>query len=338
MLYFIAITSYNQRDFHPRTINMPFFAFAHKHADMQRFSGFFSSKAHSYAVLLKIRTCLKVSLFAFFYINITNCTYFISPVTEKWADNLSTAILNQDDPDTVKYGTPAYLIMIEGLIAGDPTNESLLLAGAKLYSSYAGVFVEDPERAKRMVNKAWGFSRTAMCLKFQSSCDIHKRTLDEYKTFLSTITNEYADLLYTYGTSWASYIQVNTGDWNAIADLPKVTATIQHVQKLDDTHDNGGVHLYLGVLASLLPPSLGGKPEKAKFHFQHAIELSKGENLMIKVVYAEKYARMIFNRKLHDDILQSVVKSEPHKPGLTLMNILAQDRAKELLKSADEYF
>ena len=85
-----------------------------------------------------------------------------------------------------------------------------------------------------------------------------------YKTFLSTITNEYADLLYTYGTSWASYIQVNTGDWNAIADLPKVTATIQHVQKLDDTHDNGGVHLYLGVLASLLPPSLGGKPEKAK--------------------------------------------------------------------------
>ncbi len=347
MLYFIAITSYNQRDFHPRITNMPLSLFAHERVNPQHFYRFISSNKITSAVLSrasykrvlhKIANGTKVVLLVILFLNITNCSFFISSTTEKLANNLSAAILEQDDPETVKYGAPAYLIMIDGLITDDPTNENLLLSGAKLYTSYASAFIEDPDRAKRLANKAWGFAQRAICLKIPPSCKIHQQTHDKYNAFLLTITKEDIDLLYIYGTSWVSYIQANKDDWNAVADLPKVTATLKHVEKLDDTHDNGGVHLYLGVLASLLPPALGGKPDEVKFHFEHAIELSKGENLMIKVFYAEKYARMIFNRKLHDEILQSVVKSEPDKPGLTLMNTLAQDRAKELLKSADEYF
>jgi len=294
-------------------------------------------KKHTTA-LQKITNYLKLPLCALVCLQITNCSYIISPLTKKLASNLSTAIKEQDDPDTIKYGAPAYLIMIDGLITGDPENEDLLLIGANLYRSYASVFVDNPIRAKRLANKAWGFAKSALCIKYPSHCDIHRQPLDKYTAFISSVDKKNIKLLYAYGTSWAGYIQTNKADWNAVADLPKVTATIKQVQKLDDAHDNGGVHLYLGVLASLLPPALGGKPEEAKFHFQHAIKLSKGDNLMVKVIYAEKYARMMFDRKLHDALLKSVVKSEIHKPGLTLMNTLAQDRAKELLKNGDEYF
>ena len=47
----------------------------------------------------------------------------------------------------------------------------------------------------------------------------------------------------------------------------------------------------MAVMESLLPPTLGGKPDLAKKHFERAIEISAGTNLMAKVLYAEKYAR-----------------------------------------------
>jgi hypothetical protein len=59
---------------------------------------------------------------------------------------------------------------------------------------------------------------------------------------------------------------------------------------------------------------------------------------MMKVVYAKQYARMMFDRELHDRLLNSVLSSDTKQPGLTLMNTLAQKQAKELLESADEYF
>jgi hypothetical protein len=52
------------------------------------------------------------------------------------ADNLTLAILNQNDLETVRVGAPAYLLMLDSFIQGDPENTDMLLAGAKLYSSY----------------------------------------------------------------------------------------------------------------------------------------------------------------------------------------------------------
>ncbi len=113
---------------------------------------------------------------------------------------------------------------------------------------------------------------------------------------------------------------------------------MQRIILLDETYQDGGVHLYLGVLATLFPPALGGKPDVGKKHFERAIELSRGRNLMVKVIYARQYARLLFKRQLHDRLLQEVISAEPGVPGYTLMNTLAQIQAKELLKSADEYF
>ena len=45
-----------------------------------------------------------------------------SLVTRNMANNLSQAILNQDDPDTVREGAPAYLLLVDGLIEGSPRN------------------------------------------------------------------------------------------------------------------------------------------------------------------------------------------------------------------------
>jgi hypothetical protein len=96
--------------------------------------------------------------------------------------------------------------------------------------------------------------------------------------------------------------------------------------------------LYLGGIATLLPQALGGKPEEGRKHFDKAIEYSGGKNLMAKVVYAQMYARLVFNQELHDSLLNEVLSADPNVKNFILMNTLAQREAKKLLASSPDYF
>jgi len=55
-------------------------------------------------------------------------------------------------------------------------------------------------------------------------------------------------------------------------------------------------------------------------------------------VFAEQYAKMMFDQTLHDRLLQEVIDADPVVPNLTLINVLAQDLARELLSESNEYF
>ena len=66
--------------------------------------------------------------------------------------------------------------------------------------------------------------------------------------------------------------------------------------------------------------------------------LSEGQNLMSKVFCAEMYARLLFDRELHDRLLTEVLEAEVKAPGFTLMNVVAKKQAKQLLLSGDDYF
>ena len=161
---------------------------------------------------------------------------------------------------------------------------------------------------------------------------------NDFTKIVDQFSKEQIDLLYTLGSSWAGWIQNRSGDWNAAADLARVTYIMQRVLKLDETYQHGQVHLYLGILNTLLPPALGGKPEIGKQHFEKAIALSGGKNLIAKVIYAEKYARLVFDQELHDTLLHQVLKTDPYSRGFTLTNMLAQQQAKALLLSGKDYF
>ena len=108
--------------------------------------------------------------------------------------------------------------------------------------------------------------------------------------------------------------------------------------KLDETYEKGTPFLYLGVLATLRPPALGGKPSEGKAYFERAIQLSGGRNLAAKVQYAKRYARLVFDQKLHDRLLREALAADTVDPGQTLMNVLAQKEARELLAGSKDYF
>ncbi len=177
-----------------------------------------------------------------------------------------------------------------------------------------------------------------MCIRDERFCDIKSMSYFEFETLLASVEKPQAEHLFVFVAAWAGVIEANSSDWNAIAELPKVKAGIQCVLEVDESVSNGNAHLYMAVMESLLPPTLGGKPELAKHHFDRAIEISKGSNQMAKVLYAEKYARMLFDRELHDELLQQVVEAETGPQDQILSNTLAKQRAAELLLDADDYF
>ena len=68
------------------------------------------------------------------------------------------------------------------------------------------------------------------------------------------------------------------------------------------------------------------------------MSLSGGKDLSIMVDCARYYARTLYDRELHDHLLNQVLAADPVHDGYTLFNTLAQIEAQELLDSADDYF
>jgi hypothetical protein len=295
---------------------------------------------HSF-IRVRYRKTLSISLSSFILFSIfllSGCSYFISSATVDMTENLSQAILNNNDLATVKDGAPAYLLMVDSLLYREPDNGSLLRGASNIYTSYTTVFVKDKARAKKLTEKALSYALRAICIRRSKTCGFREINFQEFKNTLLPLEIKDVPDLFTLGSAWAAWIQTHRGDWNAVAEISRVEAIMKRVIDLDELYQDGASHLYLGVLATFIPPALGGKPDVGRRHFERALEISKDKNLMVKVLYAQHYARLIFDQKLHDRLLNEVLKAKTDVPGYTLSNTLAQERAKELLKSGEDYF
>jgi len=262
----------------------------------------------------------------------------VTRATRRVADNLSAATLNHPDPETVRQGAPAFLLAMDGLLAGDPENPTLLIAGSRLYGAYVSAFVSDPERAMTLADRSLSYAHRALCSRDRDLCEATSRPFGEFSAQLATLRPSDVEALYFFGLAWAVWVQTHASDWNAIAELPKVEACFERVLEFEEAYDSGTAHLYLGVLYTQRPASMGGRPEAGREHFESAIALSEGRNLLAKVLFAKQYARLVFDRDLHDRLLEEVLVADPEAAGFTLSNVLAQQQARILLAESGEFF
>lgn len=272
------------------------------------------------------------------------CSTLASNAASRLAGDLSTAILNQDDPETVRDGAPAYLLLIDSFAQDESASVAMLESAAGLYSAYAAVFVDDRERAKRLSGRARNYGERALCRRqmptggSSASCTWSRLEFSALETALQGLKRDDAPALYALTVSWLVWIRAHSDEWMALADLPKVEAALGRLQALDSDYQPGNVQLYLGILHTLRPPALGGNPDAGREHFERAIALSGGHDLGAKVEFARSYARMVYDRELHDMLLAEVLAADPRKDGYTLLNVLAQREAENLLAGADDYF
>ncbi|NOR18588.1 MAG: hypothetical protein GQ538_00695 [Xanthomonadales bacterium] len=266
------------------------------------------------------------------------CSSLMQSATNGMASNLSAAILNQNDPEIVRDGAPAYLLMLDSFIAGSPDDASMLGAAAELYAAYGVIFVEDDLRADRLTSRALDYGRKSLCASNQSACGIEALNFKEFELVLGKLNKKDAPSLFTFGLTSIAFIKVHSSDWGAMAQLPRVELALNRVQELDPQYNAVQVEHFLAVLNTIRPPALGGDFVAGKAHYERALALSDNKDLSINVDYARYYAKTLYDRELHDRLLNQVISAQPVQDGYTLFNTLAQSEAQELLDAADDYF
>lgn len=269
---------------------------------------------------------------------LSGCTVIVSSAANGLADNLSVAILNQDDPELVRAGAPSYLLLLDSFVESSPNNPDTLAAAATLYATYGAVFANDEVRASRLTARARRYALKAMCESYSPACGWPDATYDEFVATLSGIRPRKAEFLYTYGFASLAYLRAHSSDVNSIAELPQIEALLSHYLDISGDAVNSSAYTYMGILLTLRPPAAGGEPERARGYFEKAIALTGGKDLGAKVEFARSYAKKLYEREMHDQLLNEVMAADPYQDGFTLGNVLAQEEAAALLAEADDYF
>ena len=118
---------------------------------------------------------LRLGLAAALLASLPGCASVVRNASDRFASNLGSAVLNSEDPATVRDGLPSYLLLLDSLVAGQgpdaKADPATLLAAAKLNSAYAGNFTGDDKlRARRLSKKAFDYAKRATCVQDASLC------------------------------------------------------------------------------------------------------------------------------------------------------------------------
>jgi len=243
-----------------------------------------------------------------------------------------TNLQKQSDIDLVCEGASSYLLMIDSMIESKPDNRELLKIGAQ---SYAGTVAAlqacgtPKERLKTLSDKSARYGKALL----STMLPLNGGDLDKTEAALAARSAADADELFwgTYG--WLTWIEQQQGSPAALADLVTVEKIMMRLLELDETVEQGGAHLFFGVLYGSKPKMIGGDPERSRFHFERALDISKRSFLMAQVLFAETYSRMVFDREMHDRLLEEVLTFDLDRvPDNRLSNQIAKRRARELLE------
>ena len=279
-------------------------------------------------------------LFLFFLAGLTGCAAHLRKAAiGSFIDDVATATAKHDDVTLVAQAAPTYLLLLEGLLEGNPDDQELLIEAAELYTSYGAlVEIDDPDWARNLYHRAKTYGLKALA----RNKHIGPLLTAPYSDFIRIqdhLETRDVPLVFWAASSWGAWISASTDSMGALADLPKVIWLMEWVLQKDEKFYYGSPHIFLGVYHAALPRALGGNPEKALQHFDRALEISQHQSLMAYVNKARFYARQIFDRELYESLLKTVLQSPIDQvPELTLQNATARQIAQKLLEETDEFF
>ncbi len=268
------------------------------------------------------------------------CASLLDRAANNFADDLEAAIRSYDEPAAVAAGLPAFLLLLEARLQSRPDDAGLLLTTARLTGTYAALFAEpggsDAER--RLTQRALSHARHGACQHSSLLCELDRLDFDSLDERIARLGTGQVEPAYVLATNWTTWIAAHSDDFRALADLPRVESLLSWVADTRPGFDDGAVYLYLAVLNSQRPPAAGGQPRKARAYFEQARSSSEGRNLLINVLMADSYARLLFDRELYVELLEAVVQSSADDPDYRLVNQVARSRAAALLEQTEAIF
>ncbi len=99
---------------------------------------------------------------------------------------------------------------------------------------------------------------------------------------------------------------------------------------LDEGFDAGAIHEYFVAFEGGRPAAMGGSAQKARAHFERAVELSGGKKVSSLVTYAETVSVRAQDRKEFLALLDRALSFDARgsAPEYRMANLVAQRRAR----------
>ncbi|MBN1297077.1 hypothetical protein JXA80_09870 [bacterium] len=272
-------------------------------------------------------------------VTMTGCT--VRKMMSGTINNLTQAVFRQRDPQLAREGSASFLLVIDGLIQGNPQDGDLLLHGVQMYTAYAGAFAlsQDPERAFILYDQAldYGFR---LWHRYFGWTDIRRMDIDTYRDVISQCGPADVPALYWTAFAWSGWISVHPESTLAIADLSYVVEAMKRVLVLNDHYQSGAVHLFFGMYYAIQPAGMGRDLNRSRDHFDAAMILAGPEAMLPKVLFARYYARAIVDEQLFVNTLEEVIHSPSScpVPELNLQNAIAREQARIYLDRVHELF
>lgn len=257
-----------------------------------------------------------------------------------------------EDVELIRDATPFALKTIESLLAESPEHRGLLLAASSGFTQYAYAFVhseadfieeEDLARATAMRRRAVRLYLRARAYGLRGLEATHPglggRLLSNPAAAAAVAGRDDAALLYWTAAAWGAAISLAKDDSELAADLPAVEALARRALALDERLGEGAVHDFFIAFEGGRPAAAGGSAERARRHFERAVEISGGLRAAPYVSLAESVCVAEQDRAEFEALLHRALAVDlDAAPSQRLANQVAQRRARWLLARSEELF
>ncbi|MBN2442502.1 MAG: TRAP transporter TatT component family protein [Spirochaetales bacterium] len=277
----------------------------------------------------------------------------VNMVADMLSGEESLVFVGDDDPELIGEALPFALKLYESLLESNPDNKRLLLACGKAFCLYAFSNVQTPAsmlpddefekqekmnlRAKKLFLRAKKYVLHALELENPEFVRLLSR--DESDKAFLLINDKDLPYLYWTGTAWMGAVSTDPFDMSLLVSLPLAVKCIEKVVDIDDSYDSGGAHELLLSYYGALPEGMGNGEEKARFHFNKAVEYSRGEKASPYLALATSVCISKQDIEEFKSLIDMVIAIDTTEPSeFRLFNILAQQKARWYSDHIEDFF
>ncbi|MBN1496693.1 MAG: TRAP transporter TatT component family protein [Spirochaetes bacterium] len=262
-----------------------------------------------------------------------------------------TVFTGDDDPELVGDALPFALKLYESLLDEVKDNPELYLSTGSAFIMYANAYVQTPadmlpdeeyekksimtERARKLYIRGRDYVISGIEIEHPGfAAALYGATLND---FLKEMEKEDVPYLYWCGAGWMAAYATDPFNVDLGIGVKKAAAMMETGLRLDESYNDGAIHEFFVLYYGSLPQSMGGSEEKARYHFQRAVEIARGRTaspyvslastVSVNNQDAEEYTALL-TKALAVDVSQ--------RSGVRLVNIIAQRKARWLLDHRED--
>ena len=267
-------------------------------------------------------------------------------------DGSASAFTGDDDPELVGDSLPFALKLYETLLAQSPDNVGLLLTTGSGFVMYANAYVQTPadmlpgsefelrremrRRAKRLYLRGRDYVLAGLDVSYPGFLS----ALEDggYELYLQKMTVADVPFLHWAAAGWVAAISIDTFDVALGITREASYQLMLRALELDEEYGKGTIHEFFISYYGGLPAMMGGSEEKARFHFERAVEISGGTKPGPYVSLAQAVSVKTQDAAEFTSLLETALAIEPNDPDERLVTIITQRKATWLLEHIEDFF